>query len=157
MNWRGGTLIKPFLFAVIAAFSMMHSCENGVETKAKSKKVDDFSLAVKVVESSEGRTLSADIMYTGEEAGSMIIHNNGLFDFTVKTENGDVIDTKKAGEDEVVTRLRKDEVLTFQSGFTFLDDLEPGLYEFTAEADFHKGAKAPEQTVELTRMVLISE
>ncbi|MDG5471622.1 hypothetical protein P6709_07660 [Jeotgalibacillus sp. ET6] len=88
---------------------------------------------------------------------SEIIHNSGLFDFTVKEDGGEVLGTKKAGEDEVTTLLQKEETLTFDSGFSFLDDLDPGLYEFTAEADFSKGAKAPEQTVELTRMVLISE
>ncbi|KIL42963.1 hypothetical protein KR50_33660 [Jeotgalibacillus campisalis] len=88
---------------------------------------------------------------------SEILHNSGLFDFTVKEKDGDLIETKEAGEDEVTTLLRKGETLTFNSGFTSLNDLEPGLYEFTAEADFRKSVTEPEQRAELMRMILISE
>lgn len=97
----------------------------------ESNQVGDFKVAIAVDKSLHP---TASITYVGDEKEKTIYHGGNIFFFNVYQQDGDFKQESAMNQPLLATTLIQNEPHTIQ--FNELEELEKGVYEFEAIANF---------------------
>jgi hypothetical protein len=101
-----------------------------------SQQVDDFKVSINVEYAEKALNVYATITYTGEEAEKDIYHGGSIFFFNVYQQDGDFKYIGGMDEPLLSTTLFKNEPYRVNLNVLDIPNLNPGIYEFEAIADF---------------------
>ena len=96
----------------------------------------DFEVQIEVVRSEEGLTVEASITYLGDEDKVDIYHGGSIFYFNIYEQDGDFEYLGAMDAQLLTTELLPKEPHNIEINYPILEELEPGIYEFEAEAVF---------------------
>lgn len=138
-------MVSGFMIILIASLGLVGCGNDGnnetdhtedPEEYEATEREEDFEVTMEVISEANDLSVTASITYLGDEETIVIYHGGSIFYFNIYQQDGDFEYLGAMDAQLIWTELRQNEPHRVDIDYPILEELEPGTYEFEAEAVF---------------------